>query len=270
MKNPIALLVCGALLLASAGSTFALQDAKDEAREILRSVVKIHAEVPDYARSAKTLGTERDGSGVVIDAKGHILTIGYLINEAETLEVTDADGKSVKAETVAYDFRTGFGIIKTARPLQLKPIEMGRSSEVKEGDSVLVAAFGGEEAAIGARVISRKEFAGYWEYLLENAIFTAPAHPNFGGAALISRSGKLMGIGSLFTQMAISGLGTLPGNVFIPIDDLKPILSDLIAKGRTGDLPRPWLGVNAEETHGRVILTRITPESPAEKAGLKT
>jgi S1-C subfamily serine protease len=132
-----------------------------------------------------------------------------------------------------------------------------------------VAASGGEDGAIGARVISRKEFAGYWEYLLEDAIFTAPPHPNFGGAALIERGGKLVGIGSLYTQIALAGLGVIPGNLFVPIDYLKPILSDLIAKGKTGETPRPWLGVNVEESHGRVFVTRVTAESPAEKAGLK-
>jgi S1-C subfamily serine protease len=268
MKKSFLLLFMGALLAVSIPS-FAQQDPKEEAKEILKAVVKIRVAVPDYARSAKTLGTEREGSGVVIDAKGHILTIGYLITEAETIEVFGPDGKAVSAEAIAYDFRTGFGILKTNKPMEVRPMELGRSSEVKEGDPILVAASGGEEGAIGARVISRKEFAGYWEYLLEDAIFTAPPHPNFGGAALVDRTGKLVGIGSLFTQIALAGLGVIPGNLFVPIDYLKPILSDLITKGQTPDPPRPWLGVNVEENHGRVFVTRITPESPAEKAGLK-
>ena len=268
MKRSLLLMVLGALLAMSIPS-FAEQDPKEEVKEILKAVVKIRVGVPDYARSAKTLGTEREGSGVVIDAKGHILTIGYLITEAETIEVAGPDGKAVDAESIAYDFRTGFGILKTNKPLGVKPMELGRSAEVREGDPILVAASGGDEGAIGARVIARKEFAGYWEYLLEDAIFTAPPHPNFGGAALIDRTGKLVGIGSLFTQITVAGLGVIPGNMFVPIDYLKPILSDLIAKGQTADPPRPWLGVNVEENHGRVFVTRITPESPAEKAGLK-
>ena len=268
MKKGFLLMVIG-VLLATSISSLAQQGPKEEAKEILKAVVKVRVGVPDYARSAKTLGTEREGSGVVIDAKGHILTIGYLITEAETIEVFGPDGKAVDAEAIAYDFKTGFGILKTNKPIEVRPMELGRSSEVREGDPILVAASGGEEGAIGARVISRKEFAGYWEYLLEDAIFTAPPHPNFGGAALIDRTGKLVGIGSLFTQISIAGLGAIPGNMFVPIDYLKPILSDLIAKGITGDPPRPWLGVNVEEQHGRVFVTRITPESPAEKAGLK-
>lgn len=258
-----------ALLLAVLLPAHAQSDSKGAAREILRAVVKIRAVVPDYARSAKTLGTEREGSGVVIDSRGHILTIGYLILEAETLEVVGPDGKAVAAQSTAYDPKTGFGILKTDKPLEVKPMEMGTSSEVKEGDPILVATHGGEEGAMGARVISRKEFAGYWEYLLEDAIFTAPPHSNFGGAALIDHQGRLVGIGSLFTQIAIAGLGAIPGNMFVPIDYLKPILSELIDKGQTSEPPRPWLGVNVDEIHGRIFITRVTPESPAERAGLR-
>jgi S1-C subfamily serine protease len=269
MRKMLVLVSLGALLAMSIPS-FAQQDSKEEAREILKAVVKIRAGIPDYARSARTLGTEREGNGVVIDDKGHILTIGYLVMEAETLEVVGPNGKAVTAEAIAYDFKTGFGILRTNKPIEVKPIELGRSSDVGEGDSIVVAAYGGEDGALGVRVISRKEFAGYWEYLLDDSIFTAPAHPSFAGAALIDRSGKLVGIGSLFTQITIPGVGVIPGNLSVPIDYLKPILSDLITKGQTADLPRPWLGVNAEEVHGRIFITRVTPESPAEKAGLKT
>ena len=257
------------MVLSSVVPAYADQDAKQQGKEILRAVVKIRAVIPDYARSAKTLGTEREGSGVFIDSKGHILTIGYLIMEAETLEVFGPDGKGISATPVGYDHKTGFGILKVDKVLEVKPIEFGKSSEVKEGDLIIVASHGGEEGVLGARVISRKEFAGYWEYMLEDAIFTAPPHPHFGGAALIDHNGKLVGIGSLYTQVVIAGLGAIPGNMFVPIDYLKPILSDLIAKGESAEPRRPWLGINAEEAHGRVFVTRVTPESPAEKAGLK-
>ena len=244
-------------------------NAEQDSKEILKAIVKIRAQVPDYARSAATLGTEREGSGVIIDSKGHILTIGYLITEAEMIEVTGPEGKTVRATSVAYDTRTGFGLIKAETPIAAAPMEIGESSSVEEGDRVLAASHGGTESVQGAQVISRKEFAGYWEYLLESAIFTAPAHANFGGAALIDRGGKLVGIGSLFTTVAVPGVGSIPGNMFVPIDLLKPILADLIAKGRSSEPNRPWLGVYSEETQGRVIVTRVSPESPAEKAGLK-
>ena len=255
-----------AILICSSIPAYAQQDPK----EMLKAVVKIRATIPDYARSASTLGTEREGNGVVIDSKGHILTIGYLITESETIEVTGLEGKPTSATSVGYDHKTGFGLLRADKPLRVSPMELGQSSEVKEGDPVLVAGFGGMDSIQGARVLSRKEFAGYWEYLLDEAIFTAPPYANFGGAALIDRHGKLVGIGSLFTQINIPSLGSIPGNMFVPIDLLKPILADLIAKGRSSESPRPWLGLNAEEVHGRVIITRITSEGPAEKAGLKT
>jgi S1-C subfamily serine protease len=247
---------------------YAQEGSKENVKELLKSVVKVRAMVPDYARSAKTLGTEREGSGVLIDDRGHILTIGYLILEAENLEVIGPDGKTISAQSIAYDHITGFGVLKAEKPFDAKPMQMGKSSEVKEGDPVLVATHGGEEGAMGARVISRKEFAGYWEYLLDDAIFTAPPHANFGGAALIDHNGKLVGIASLYTQIAIAGLGMIPGNMFVPIDYLKPILLDLITKGRSSAPPRPWLGLNVEEVHGRVFVTRVTSEGPAEKGGL--
>jgi S1-C subfamily serine protease len=260
------LAVLGAILIGLSIPVHAEQDPK----EILRAVVKIRSVIPDYARSASTLGTEREGSGVVIDSQGHILTIGYLITEAETIEVTGLEGKPIRAAAVGYDHRTGFGLLRADNPLPVVPMGMGQSSEVKEGDPVLVVSFGGMDSVQGARVISRKEFAGYWEYLLDDAIFTAPPYANFGGAALIDRHGKLVGIGSLFTQINVPGLGSIPGNMFVPIDLLKPILADLIAKGRSSEPSRPWLGLNVEEVHGRVIVTRITSEGPAERAGLKT
>jgi len=263
------LLILGVAWLAMMVPAYAQEGSKENVKELLKAVVKVRAMVPDYARSAKTLGTEREGSGVLIDDRGHILTIGYLILEAESLEVIGPDGKLVSAQSIAYDHITGFGVLKVEKPMGAKPMQLGKSSEVSEGDPILVATHGGEEGAMGARIISRKEFAGYWEYLLDDAIFTAPPHTNFGGAALIDHNGKLVGIGSLYTQIAIAGLGMIPGNMFAPIDYLKPILSDLIDKGRSSAPPRPWLGVNVEEVHGLVFVTRVTAESPAEKGGLK-
>src|SRR5512136_1438984 len=240
--------------------------AGQSAEEILKAVVKIRATVPKDARTATTLGTEREGNGVVIDSKGHILTIGYLIVEAETLEVTTGEGKTIGASFVGYDHDTGFGLLKANKPLGITPMKLGKSSEVKQGDPILMAGHGGTESVQAGRVIARKEFAGYWEYLLEDAIYTAPAHTGFGGAALIAPDGKLLGIGSLLTQVIIPGFGSIACNISVPIDLLHPILADLIAKGRTSRAPRPWLGLNAEEAHGRVFVVRVTAGGPAEKA----
>jgi S1-C subfamily serine protease len=206
---------------------------------------------------------------VVIDDKGHILTIGYLILEAEAIEVIGAQGDPVKARFVAYDYKTGFGLLRADPPLAVKPLKLGQSSQLKAGDPILVVGFGGAEAVLGSRVISRMEFAGYWEYLLENAIYTTPPYPNYGGAALLDHNGQLLGIGSIYTQVSIPGVGVMPCNMSVPIDLLKPILADLIDSGRSSKSAQPWLGVHADEAHGRVFIIRVTPGGPADKAGIK-
>ncbi len=242
--------------------------ADQEAKEILKAIVKIRSVIPKEAHSASTLGTEREGNGVLIDSKGHILTIGYLIIEAESIEVTPSEGPPLRATFVGFDHASGFGLLKTEKPLDIKPIKLGQSAKVKEGEPLVIAGFGGEAVqAVG--VISRKEFTGYWEYILEEALYTAPAFVNYGGAALIDKDGLLVGIGSLLSQVVIPGFGTIPCNISVPIDLLPPILNDLITKGRPQKAPRPWLGINAEEAQGRVFVTRLTLGGPAEKGGLK-
>jgi S1-C subfamily serine protease len=243
--------------------------ADQEPEEILKAIVKIRSIVPEDARTARSLGTEREGSGVVIDSEGHILTIGYLILEAETIEVVGPEGKAISATFVGYDHATGFGLLRTDKPFGVTPMKLGHSSEVKEGDPILVASHGGSDSVQPAQVVTRRKFTGYWEYLLDDAIYVAPPHPNFGGAALIGRDGKLLGIGSIFTQLVISGVGSLPCNMFVPIDLLNPILADLISTGRSPEAPRPWLGLHAEEAHGRVFVLRVTSEGPAKQAGLQ-
>jgi S1-C subfamily serine protease len=237
--------------------------------EVLKAVVKIRAIVPKEARTAASLGTERVGCGVLIDSKGLILTTGYLIIESETIEVTGPEGKVVQASFVGYDHVTGFGLLRTQTLLNVEPIKLGQSSKIAGGDPVMVAGYGGAEEAIGARVIIRQDFVGSWEYLLENAIYASPPIAEFGGAALIGPDGRLLGIGSLFTQLPIPGVGSLPCNVFIPIDLLPPILDDLVTAGRPKKPRRPWLGVSAEAAFRRVFVTRVTPGGPAEKAGIQ-
>ena len=216
--------------------------ADQDPKEVLRAIVKIRSIIPENARTAQILGTEREGSGVVIDSKGHVLTIGYLILEADTIEMVGADGKLVRAKFVAYDHRSGFGLLRSERSLDAPAMTLGQSSEIGVGDPVLVAGHGGTESVQGARVVARQEFAGSWEYLLEDALFTSPPYSNFGGAALISRNSRLIGIGSLFTQVVIPGFGPVPSNMFVPIDRLKPILIDLINTGHSRKPPRRWLG----------------------------
>ena len=244
--------------------------AEQSPEEILDAIIKVKATIPPDARTAGILGTEREGNGVVIDDKANILTIGYLILEAETIEVIDAQGDPVKASFVAYDYKTGFGILRADPPLSVKPIKLGQSSQLKEGDPILMVGFGGSKAVSGSRIVSLSEFAGYWEYLLEDAIYTNPPYPNYGGAALIDQKGQLLGIGSIYTQLRVPGLGVLPCNMSVPIDLIKPILADLIDTGRSSKPQQPWLGVHADEAHGRVFIIRVTPGGPAEKAGIKS
>ncbi len=261
----IALAIILALWIASGPSAYAGQTAE----EILKAIVKIRAVIPKDAHTAGTLGTEREGSGVIIDSEGLILTIGYLIVEAETIEVIGSEEKPTPATFVGYDHHTGFGLLRTEKPLGVAPIKLGQSSGLKTGDPILIASHGGSDSAIPGRILIRKEFAGYWEYLLEDAIYTVPAISDFGGAALINPDGQLLGIGSLFTQVMVPGLGSISCNIFVPIDLLPPILPDLKAIGRSRKEPKPWLGINAEEAHQRVFITKVTPGSPAEGSGLQ-
>jgi S1-C subfamily serine protease len=237
-------------------------NADHKAEHTLKAVVKVRSTIPDSARTARILGTEREGNGVVIDANGLIVTIGYLILEAKTIEVFPHEGEPVQATFVGYDQRA-------KKLINVTPIKLGQSSAVKEGDPILTVSYGGSESVQGARVVSRGDFTGYWEYLLEDALFVAPPHANFGGAALIGRGGQLLGIGSIFTQIVLPGFGSVPCNMFVPIDRLKPILTDLINAGRSNDPPRPWLGLHADEAHGRVFVIRVTSGGPAEQAGLR-
>lgn len=239
------------------------------AQDPLSAVVGLESKVPAEARTAAALGTKRQGSGVVIDDAGLVLTIGYLIVEAESIELSVGQSRRVSANVLAYDHETGLGLVRASRPLDVAPIPIGSSDPLVRGRQVVVASAGGYKAAIGAYVVSRRDFAGWWEYLLEKAIFTAPAHPHFGGAALIDGDGKLVGVGSLLVPDAAEENEPLTGNMFVPIDALKPILADLIAEGRAARPSRPWLGLYPQEIHGRLFVARVPRDGPAHRAGLK-
>ncbi len=230
------------------------------------SVVRVRAQAAPNARSGQTLGRNREGTGVVIDSSGLVLTIGYLITEAEKVEINTADGKVYPAIVVGFDNATGLGLLKSLVPVPVKPIDMGLSSEAKERDMVLIVGFDGVAPAY---VVSKRQFVGYWEYLLDEAIYTAPATVNWQGAALVSRDGKLLGIGSLAVGNAIAGNTAVPGNVFVPIDVLKPVIGDFIANGKSTSQPRPWLGITSQEVGGNLLVARVSPEGPADDAGLK-
>jgi S1-C subfamily serine protease len=230
------------------------------------SVVKLRSRAFAGARSATTLGPQREGTGVVLDASGLVLTIGYLILEAETIELSTADGTSFPATVVGYDATTGFGLLRSLRPLPIAPVRMGESSSLATRERVLIVGFDGVAPAV---VVSRRQFVGYWEYLLDEAIYTAPVTVNWSGAALLDHEGKLLGIGSLSVNDALGADSQVPGNLFVPIDLLKPLLTDLVARGKSSARPRPWIGVQTQEVHGNVIVTRVSPDSPADAAAMR-
>jgi S1-C subfamily serine protease len=237
--------------------------------ELVSAVVRVNTHITPDGRTVQGLGREREGSGILIDGDGLILTIGYLMVEAYAAEVIDNNGRTVPANIVGYDHETGFGLLRTIEPLKLKPMPLGKSAEIKEGDPVLIASFGGPAMVAGAYVVAKREFAGSWEYLLDEALFTAAPHPAWSGAALINREGKLVGVGSLIVGDARGGGDKAPGNMFVPIDRLPLILGDLISVGRVAGPGRPWLGLNTEELRGRLFVSRVTPGGPAEKAGIR-
>jgi S1-C subfamily serine protease len=261
---------CLLLALALGAGAALAQDKTDaEAEATLSAVVRVQSRILPDARTADTLGKRREGSGILV-REGYVLTIGYLVIEAESIEVTAASGASVPASLAAYDHASGFGLLRTAAPVAGRPLPLGDAAALGERDAAMVVGYGGRDALNLVYVVSRRPFSGSWEYLLDSAIYTYPPVQNWSGAALINARGELLGVGSLIVPDA-GGPGTQsPGNLFVPVDLLRPVLDDLIAHGRAAGPVRPWLGVNAEEWRGRVFVARVSPEGPAERAGLRS
>lgn len=242
--------------------------AAPEGAERLAAIVQVSSIVPSSARTATGLGVNRTGTGVVIDDQGLVLTIGYVILEAIEVSVQGPDGRSVPANIIAYDHETGFGLVRTSLPIDIEPMPLGNADNVPVMERLLVASRVGKLDAKGVYLVDRRPFAGYWEYLLDEALFTAPAYAKFGGAALIDRRGELVGIGSLIVNGQASKGTSRGGNMFVPIDLLKPIIGELLAKGRRADQPNPWLGLFLEEHRGRIFVTRVAPDGPGQNAGM--
>jgi S1-C subfamily serine protease len=235
----------------------------------LSAILGLRATIPEDAFTAGTLGTERAGSGVLIRKDGLVLTIGYLVTEAETIWLTSSSGGAVPGHVLAYDQETGFGLVQALGRLNTPPIDLGIGLRVGAGDRAIMAAEGGRRHAIAARVVARQEFAGYWEYVLDHAIFTAPAHPFWGGAGLISADGRLIGIGSLHVQNANGRELRRDVNMVVPIDLLPPILDDMLTYGRPNRPARPWLGLYAQEVEDAIVVAGLAERGPANKAGLR-
>ena len=235
---------------------------------VLDAVVALRAEIPEDAFTASILGTERSGHAVALGSDGVLLTIGYLITEASSIWLTTNDGAVAAGQPLAFDQATGFGLVQALGRLDVRGLECGSSESCRPGDSVIVAGHGGRQHALKATVFAKREFAGYWEYVLDEAIFTAPAHPHWGGSALIGADGRLLGIGSLLVEEKHEG-ETLQGNMVVPIDLLAPIYEDLLNRGRADRPTRPWLGIYVTEVDQHLAIAGLAEGGPADKAGVR-
>ena len=239
---------------------------EEDILNVYKSVVKIDSIIPPEARTAQSLGTVRGGNGVVIDDK-HILTIGYIVVEAETITITLPDGKKFPGELIGYDHTTGFGILRTIIQSDLTPLKIGDSDQLTKEDFLYVLPYLTEGRPSAVKMVSRRSFAGWWEYFLDKPIYTYPANSSFAGSALINEYGEVLGIGSLYVgDAAATGISS-PGNMFVPINDLKPILDDLIENGRRTKDIKPYMGLTSSDNTGEVKITRVNDNGPAAKAG---
>src|SRR5918999_3678846 len=246
-----------------------LVSAQEKPDDTLNAVVGVSAKIQANARSAESLGLQRTGTGALV-RPGYVVTIGYLVIEAEAVQVTTPDGRTLPATVAGYDHASGFALLKVVGTLAAKPLALGDSSALAEREPAMALSAASRDSPSLVYVVSRRPFSGNWEYLLDSAIFTYPPVMEWSGAPLIGAKGELLGIGSLIVPDAGAPGTQSPGNMFVPIDLLKPILEDLIAKGRRNAPARPWLGINTEEIRGRLFVARVSPEGPAERAGLKS
>ena len=254
----------------SPDSKSSAQALPPDAEKFFQSIYKVKTRAVPNARSSATLGQEREGTAVVIGDDGLLVTIGYLIVEADDVSLVDQQGKSIPARVVAYDHATGLGLVRAVTPLKTPALPLGESGKLATREPVMIVNHSGVDDVTLAYVVSTRPFTGNWEYLLDTAIFTSPPTMNWSGAALVSRDFKLVGVGSLIVREAsASGEAGLPGNMFVPIDMLKPILPDLIRTGRRAGPARPWLGVAADEVQGRLMVSRVSPDGPGDQAGIK-
>ena len=261
------MVMCGGAFGATE-ATPAMQAVIDALTKANAAVVGVEVTTTEDARSAETLGDRRSGSGVVIGADGLILTIGYLMLEADTIQIVTRDQRTLPARAVGYDLATGFGLIKSLLPLRISPVPLGTHNDLSPGDALMVAT-GGDQADVAVtQLVSKRPFSGYWEYHIDSALFTSPPIGNHSGAPLFNRRGELLGIGSLFVADALGRSPRVPGNMFVPVDLLKPILDEMQRTGSSTRSRRPWLGVTSSEQGGHVLVMRVTKDSPAEEAGI--
>ena len=237
------------------------------------AVVGLRTTVSAEARSAESLGRQRAGSGVVIGKDGLILTIGYLMMEADNIQIVTQDNKTLPAKAVAYDQATGFGLVRTLLPVaDLEPVGFGPLDSLRDGEPLMAVSGAQPDGADGdvnmVYLVGKRAFSGYWEYHIESAAFTSPPIANHSGAGLFNQRGELVGIGSLLVGDAMGAGRRLPGNMFVPVDLLRPILDEMQRTGSSKTSHRAWLGVSSAEQSGRVQIIRVNKDSPAQQAGL--
>jgi len=278
------LVAFGALFAGGAGAAEPATDTATQVRATLArleahkealaranaAVVGVNVVAVEDARSIATLGKERQGSGVLIGDDGVVLTIGYLILEADQVDLVASDGRRIPARVVAYDVASGFGLVQALAPLGIAPAPLGVSAAIATDEPLLFASGGDERDLTLARMVSRRPFSGYWEYHIEGALFTAPARTDHSGAGLFNADGELVGVGSLIVGNASDANGpAMRGNMFVPVDLLKPILAELKSRGSSRNSSRAWLGLNCVEVGGQIHVVRLSADSPAEAAGLQ-
>lgn len=237
--------------------------------KVLAPIIALEATVPGNARSAETLGTVRGGTGIVIDGAGLVLTIGYLILEAGSVDLlpNGLEGERVPADVVAWDQITGLGLVRSRQSLGVAPMPLGTSADLGVGDAVIAVDWERIGGMFPAVVFEKGVYAGYWEYMIEDALYVSPGHPGFPGAALVSLDGKLAGVGG-FAATDPDADYAVAGTVFIPIDALKPVLADLLLSGRSSKT-RAWLGLYCEEFDGSLRVRRLPDDGPAIRAGIR-
>lgn len=257
------------LFMASIAAWRATQGIPHPAEPPLDAVVKLSIRTVEGARTADTLGAEREGTGILIDGNGLILTIGYLVLEAASVLVMTADNRIYPASVVGFDHASGFGLLRAVPAPPCAPVQLGDSDKLAELESLVVAGHEGAGGITGAALVSRRRFTGWWEYMIEDALFTAPPRYEHSGAALFDGEGRLVGVASLWVSDVLGSGAAFPGNMFVPINLLKDVLGDLVRDGRRRGAGRPWLGLNTEQVDGHVVVSRVLPDSPAAEAGLQ-
>ena len=254
------------LLLLSAGNSYA-DFKKENIERFYKSIVSVRSTVPAEARTASSLGVRREGNGVAIN-ENHILTIGYIVIESESIEIGLSDGRRLPAKLVGYDHTSGFGIIKSVIPLKMPHLQLGNSDNINSEQDLLILPSPNRGAGSIVRSVSRRPFTGWWEYFVENPIYTTPANGLWAGAPILTENGEIVGIGSLFVSESVPGVPS-PGNMSVPINLLKPILEDLISSGRRKSKVQPYLGISSDDSNDQVIVTRVSDAGPAFQAGIK-